>query len=143
MCLLVIASHICHPPFCYSRKTVHCTFLGIALLFVICTLTYFLMRTRWQMTHQYNHYDFLCCSLFQIPGQNVLTASASDDSYDFRWWISIIAFSVLTSSKYLLFRCDDCLEVMHMSTPFPVRRMGRSSVFCDLLFLSIGKHLLY
>lgn len=62
-----------------------------------------------------------------------LTTSASDESYDFRWWISITVFSVLTRSKYLLFRSDDCIEVMLLSSPFPVRRMGRSSVLWSLI----------
>lgn len=86
ICLLVIASHIHRISFCYFRKSPLHIF-GIVLFFVICTLTYhFLMRTRWQMTHQYNHYDFLCCSSFQIPGLNV------SYHFCFRWviWLQVV-----------------------------------------------------
>lgn len=66
-----------------------------------------------------------------------LTTSASDESYDFRWWISITAFSVLMGSKYLLFRPNDCLEVMLLSGPLPVRRMKGRGVLFLWFFISI------
>lgn len=72
-----------------------------------------------------------------------LTTSASDESYDFRWWISITAFSVLMGSKYLFVRPDDGLEVMLLSGPFPEEwgageKKGKFC-FCDLSFLLIGQ----